>query len=104
MKKVFFLFLLLRSASGWAQQDVSFQVAHIFGDNMVLQQGCRVPVWGTARPGSTVTVRLLNYSATAKADSERKKVSPLMYRTRCPDLYSHASETFGFEYGEGLVL
>ncbi len=28
----------------------------IFGDNMVLQAGMEVPVWGTATPGAAVTV------------------------------------------------
>ena len=28
----------------------------IFGDNMVLQQGMKVPVWGTASPGERVSV------------------------------------------------
>ena len=27
-----------------------------FTDNMVLQRGMRVPVWGTAQPGESVTV------------------------------------------------
>ena len=30
----------------------------LFGDHMVLQQGCRVPVWGTAEPGAAVSVSL----------------------------------------------
>jgi len=44
----------------------------LFGDNMVLQQGARVPVWGWADPGETVTVRLGNQTASATAGLDGK--------------------------------
>jgi sialate O-acetylesterase len=34
--------------------------AELFGDYMVLQQGCAVPVWGSADPGGMVTVTALD--------------------------------------------
>ncbi|MFO0810461.1 MAG: caspase family protein [Gemmataceae bacterium] len=34
------------------------KLAGVFGDGMVLQRDVEVPVWGTAEPGETVTVRL----------------------------------------------
>jgi sialate O-acetylesterase len=43
----------------------SFSIAHaqvrlskVFSDNMVLQRGKAIPVWGTARPGSRIVVEL----------------------------------------------
>jgi sialate O-acetylesterase len=44
----------------------------IFTDHMVLQQKQAVPVWGTAEPGSPVTVEFAGQKKTATADSEGK--------------------------------
>jgi sialate O-acetylesterase len=41
----------------------------LFGDHMVLQRDCRVPVWGTAAPGAAVTVALAGRVAGADADA-----------------------------------
>ena len=40
---------------------------HVFGDNMVLQRGRSVPVWGKAAPGERVTVTFAGKTATATA-------------------------------------
>jgi sialate O-acetylesterase len=42
----------------------------IIGDNMVLQQGTKVRVWGTANANERVTVTFNNRSANAVADSQ----------------------------------
>jgi sialate O-acetylesterase len=42
----------------------------LFGDNMVLQQGPRSRVWGTAAPGERVSVRVAGREATATADAQ----------------------------------
>lgn len=39
---------------GAARAELS--LPRVFGDHMVLQQGCPVPIWGTAAPGAQVTV------------------------------------------------
>lgn len=39
-----------------------------FGDGMVLQRERTVPIWGTAAPGSTVTVAFAGQSVSATAD------------------------------------
>ena len=57
------LFLILSSA---ARADV--RVPSVVGDNMVLQQGRRVRVWGWAEPGERVTVTFLGEKASAAAD------------------------------------
>jgi sialate O-acetylesterase len=41
---------------------------NLFSDQMVLQRGKPLPVWGTAQPGEKVIVRLNNLSAKTKAD------------------------------------
>ena len=43
------------------------RTATLFGDNMVLQQGIRNPVWGWAQPGQKVVVSLAGKSARGKA-------------------------------------
>ena len=43
---------------------------YVFGDNMVLQQGMPVPVWGWASPGETVKVRLASTEASTTADAK----------------------------------
>src|SRR5215203_3864508 len=67
-KKCFaaFLFLLL-SLTGAARADV--RVPSVIGDNMVLQQGRKVRVWGWAEPGERVTVSFRGKKAAATADA-----------------------------------
>lgn len=51
----------------------------LFNNNMVMQRDILAPVWGWDTPGSKVTVRMLNKSATATADSKGKwmaKIGP----------------------------
>ncbi len=45
---------------------------HVFGDNMVLQCGQRVPVWGTGAPGEVVTVAFAGQSVSATAGADGK--------------------------------
>jgi sialate O-acetylesterase len=44
----------------------------VFSDHMVLQRDLPVPVWGTARPGAEVVVRIEGKSVTAKTDEQGK--------------------------------
>jgi sialate O-acetylesterase len=44
----------------------------LFADNAVLQQGMKVPVWGTAEPGEQVTVEFSGQSVSTTADSSGK--------------------------------
>ena len=53
---------------------------HVFGDNMVLQRGQRVPVWGKADPGEKVTVSFAGQTVAATADAKgawRVELQPL---------------------------
>jgi sialate O-acetylesterase len=45
------------------------KLAAIFGDNMVLQQQQRVPVWGWSAPGAEVTVKFSGQSKSTHADA-----------------------------------
>lgn len=44
-------------------------VSNLFSNSMVLQRAARVPVWGKASPGETVTVTFNSQSRTADADA-----------------------------------
>ena len=44
----------------------------LFTDNMVLQRGLKVPVWGTATPGEKVTVQFNGQEATATTGQDGK--------------------------------
>jgi sialate O-acetylesterase len=41
------------------------RVPHVFGDNMVLQEGAATPIWGWAEDGTVVTVKFRNETVSA---------------------------------------
>ncbi len=49
--------------------SAALKLADPFGDEMVLQQGMQVPVWGSADPGAVVTVAFAGQTQTATADA-----------------------------------
>ncbi|HEX7317305.1 MAG TPA: sialate O-acetylesterase [Pyrinomonadaceae bacterium] len=59
--------LLLLVLTATARADV--RVPSVVGDNMVLQQGRKVRVWGWAEPGERVTVTFRGGGASATADA-----------------------------------
>ena len=58
--------LVLTVLSASACADV--WMPSVFSDNMVIQQGMAVPVWGTAKPGERVTVSICDTSVSGVAD------------------------------------
>ncbi|MCM3871671.1 MAG: hypothetical protein ND895_13395 [Pyrinomonadaceae bacterium] len=60
-----FLLLLFLAAPALAE----VQVPSLIGDNMVLQQGQKVRIWGSAAASEKVTVSLLNEKRNVTADS-----------------------------------
>jgi sialate O-acetylesterase len=60
--------LLIASAACQAE----IKVNPVFSDNMVLQRGMSVPVWGTGDAGEEVTVKFAEQTKTAKADKNGK--------------------------------
>jgi sialate O-acetylesterase len=51
------LFVLVCSVPATAQGDSELRLPRLFSDNMVLQQGTTVPVWGWGADGTIVTVK-----------------------------------------------
>jgi sialate O-acetylesterase len=62
------LLLTIQLAPALALAEVKLPA--LIGDNMVLQQGKKVAIWGTADPGESVSVTLGDHSATATAGSD----------------------------------
>ncbi len=52
--------------------SAQIKLPKVFGDNMVLQRGIKIPVWGNSTPDALITAELGNAKATAKADQEGK--------------------------------
>jgi len=67
MKKLLRIILLVGQIFYLLNQlFADLKVHGLFSDNMVLQQGTTVPVWGWANEGEIVTVQIQNQKATAK--------------------------------------
>jgi len=60
--------------------DADVKLPAVISDNMVLQKGTQVPIWGTAEPGERVTVTMGEQQVKTTADSEGRwiiKFEPL---------------------------
>lgn len=66
MRLVFFVVTFL---PGMMLLPAEVKLAGIFGDHMVVQEGAKLPVWGTAAAGEAVEVTLGGESARATADA-----------------------------------
>ena len=72
--------LLFASCATTPTEDPQLKVAGIFQDNMVLQRGMEVPVWGTAEPGTTVEVRFKGQKKRTETDKNGRwmvRLAPL---------------------------
>ena len=82
------------SAAGLAAW-APLRVAALFGDNMVLQQRQRVPVWGWASPGAAVTVTFSGQTQSTRAAADGKWLVKLSELTA-----SFTPQTLSIESGE----
>jgi len=71
-------------AAAEAQTAGALKVHSIFNSNMVIQRGKPIKVWGWAKPGDTVTVKL----GTEKAGAKVQDAAPV-------DVFGHAEEYAG---------
>ena len=74
---VFSLSLLFFTA---LSADADVKLPAVISDNMVLQKGTQVPIWGTAEPGERVTITMGEQQVITTADSEGRwiiKLEPL---------------------------
>ncbi len=77
---------------------MAFSVASIFSDNMVLQKGKNVAVWGEAEDGAVITAGINGVSAKAKAKDGRWQIAlpPMEYGGPYELTVSCGSETKTF--------
>ncbi len=76
--------LLLTPLFGLAGESQRLELASPFVNDMILQRGMDVPVWGRAQPGNEVTVAFAGQSRSTTADAKGKwmvKLSPLAAST-----------------------
>ena len=67
------LVVIVSAALGHRSRAMAeLSVAAVFGDNLVLQQGRPVPVWGRAAPGEEISVAFGGQEAKAKAGRDGK--------------------------------
>ncbi|SVC21850.1 uncharacterized protein METZ01_LOCUS274704, partial [marine metagenome] len=59
-----FIFVAGACVLGQAAVQAEVKLPSVFGDHMVLQQGQRLPIWGWAEPGESVTVSVAGQSHT----------------------------------------
>jgi len=94
--------LLMASAQSLpAAQEQTLELAPPFLDHAVLQRDMPVPLWGWAKPGSTVTVTFARQKKTVAADAQGKwklKLDPLKASSEGRELSVAASD------GESLTL
>jgi sialate O-acetylesterase len=77
----------------------ALQLPAVFGDNMVLQQNQRVPVWGWCRPGTDVTVKFAGQARHARAGADGRwevSLKPLTASSQPAELVIEAVETRTF--------
>ena len=65
-----FVLVLLVMLTVPSTAPAEVRLADIFGDHMVLQMGHKVPVWGWAAPGESVTVAFADLQAETTAGSD----------------------------------
>jgi sialate O-acetylesterase len=68
MRKILIFSFLLIGMSQVFAQSKDLQVASIFTDSMVLQQGVKSSIWGKSLANKTVTISLLDKKIVTKAD------------------------------------
>ena len=74
------LFLAAVWLIGGAVAEAKVALAPAFSDNAVLQRDTEVPVWGSANPGESVTVKFADQAKSATAGQDGKwmvKLSPM---------------------------
>lgn len=72
-----FSFQIATADENTAAGSAELKVAAIFGDNMLLQQNLRVPVWGWSAPGAKVTVKFSGQTRSVHAGRDGKWIVKL---------------------------
>lgn len=68
MTNYFKVLIVLLLSACFSDMNATVTLPHLFSDNMVLQRGMKIPVWGNAAKGEKITVRLGANTASATTD------------------------------------
>ena len=79
------------------------QLPALFSDNMVLQQGGSVPIWGWADDGEIITVKFRGQTATATSHNGKWSVRLRGLKAGGPDVFTLATRTRTFQFTNVLV-
>lgn len=71
-KLISVILLFFVSVASNAQVRYPLKMANIFGDNMVIQQNRKVPVWGVSTPGERVAVEFAGTTTVTQAGNDGK--------------------------------
>jgi sialate O-acetylesterase len=77
--------------------------APLFSDNMVLQRGRSVPVWGWADDGEIVTVKFRNQTVTTTANNLAWRVTLRALKPGGPDVFTITSKAGAIQFTNVLV-
>lgn len=92
MKRHFLRVLIGVGLLGWVLNTrADFQIAPVFSDNMVLQQGQPLPVWGWADDGERITVKFRGQQASATAWNGKWSVRLRRAKAGGPDPFTVSS-------------
>lgn len=72
MRKFSWLVVCLAGIAAGSRAEAAVKPHGLFTDNMVLQQGMKVNIWGTADPEEKVTVKFEGQEVSAAADKDGK--------------------------------
>ena len=89
------VFTVILAALSCACCHAETRLAGAFGDHMVLQQGVPLPIWGTAPPGQSITVKIADQTAKTQAGEDGRwsaKLDPLQ-ASRNPVSFSVAGDS-----------
>ncbi len=103
MKRFAFWVLTSVVSLSFSLARADFKVAAVFSDNMVLQQGQAVPVWGWADDGETVSVRFRGQKASATAWNGKWTLKLRSLKAGGPDVFTVSSKSRTVEFKNVLV-
>src|SRR6187399_2237792 len=79
------------------------QLAPLFTDNAVLQQGKATPIWGWADDGETITVKFRGQKITATARNGKWSANLRNLKAGGPDVLTVSSPSSTFTFTNVLV-
>src|SRR5437868_1678066 len=84
-KRICFLFVFASVLAANVAARAEVRLPGFFSDNMVLQQGMRVPIWGWAEDGEEVSVKFRGQLAKTKAKDGKWMVKLSRLKAGGPD-------------------